>query len=77
MVFAEKKAGKPDKADFKIGIERVDEFFNLFKGKRIGLITNQTGIDSSGRSSIEILYEKTNLKALFSPEHSLDRKTHV
>ena len=59
MVFAEKKTDKPDKTDFKTGIERVDEFFNLFKGKRIGLITNQTGIDSLGRSSIEILYEKT------------------
>ncbi|UTC75735.1 DUF1343 domain-containing protein [Treponema sp. OMZ 792] len=62
---------KTDKPDFKLGIERVDEFFNLFKGKNIGLITNQTGIDSLGRSSIEILYEKTNLKALFSPEHGI------
>ena len=42
IVFAEKKAGKPGESDFKTGIERVDEFFNLFKGKRIGLITNQT-----------------------------------
>ena len=71
IVFAEKKAGKPGESDFKTGIERVDEFFNLFKGKRIGLITNQTGIDSLGRSSIEILYEKTNLSSLFSPEHGI------
>ncbi|UTC61834.1 DUF1343 domain-containing protein [Treponema sp. OMZ 787] len=63
--------GKTDKPDFKLGIERVEEFFNLFKGKRIGLITNQTGIDSLGRSSIEILHEKTNLKTLFSPEHGI------
>ncbi|UTC67684.1 MULTISPECIES: DUF1343 domain-containing protein [unclassified Treponema] len=68
ITFAKERMSKPE---FKIGIERVDEFLNLFNGKKIGLITNQTGMDSLGRSSIEILYEKTNLKALFSPEHGI------
>jgi uncharacterized protein YbbC (DUF1343 family) len=54
-----------------LGIERVDEFKELFEGKRVGLITNPTGIDSNFKSSIDILLEKTNLVALFSPEHGV------
>ncbi len=54
-----------------LGIERVDEFTSIFTGKRIGLITNPTGIDSNFKSSVDILKEKTNLVALFSPEHGL------
>ena len=54
-----------------LGIERVDEFKDFFEGKRVGLITNPTGIDSNFKSSIDILLEKTNLVALFSPEHGV------
>ena len=54
-----------------LGIERVDEFKEFFEGKRVGLITNPTGIDSNFKSSIDILLEKTNLVALFSPEHGV------
>ena len=49
-----------------LGIERIDEFKNIFENKRIGLITNPTGIDSNFKSSIDILREKTNLVGLFS-----------
>ena len=44
-----------------LGIERIDEFKSVFENKRIGLITNPTGIDSNFKSSIDILREKTNL----------------
>ena len=54
-----------------LGIERVDEFKHLFEGKRVGLITNPTGIDGNFKSSIDILREKTNLVGLFSPEHGV------
>lgn len=54
-----------------LGIERVDEFMDILKDKRIGLITNPTGIDSSFKSSIDILLEKTNLVCLYSPEHGV------
>jgi len=53
------------------GIERVDEFLNLFTNKRVGLITNPTGIDTKFKTSIDILMEKTNLVSLFSPEHGI------
>lgn len=54
-----------------LGIERIDEFKEIFEGKKIGLITNPTGIDSNFKSSIDILLEKTNLIALYSPEHGV------
>lgn len=54
-----------------LGIENIDKYQNLFQNKRVGLITNPTGIDSKFKSSIDILREKTNLVALFSPEHGI------
>ncbi|MDN3504672.1 MAG: DUF1343 domain-containing protein [Rhabdochlamydiaceae bacterium] len=43
------------------------------QGKKVGLITNQTGVDSKLKSTIEILTEndKINLVSLFCPEHGL------
>lgn len=45
--------------------------FALFTGKRVGLITNQTGVDREGRSSVDALFasRKASLVAIFSPEH--------
>jgi uncharacterized protein YbbC (DUF1343 family) len=47
--------------------------FKQLEGRRIGLITNHTGRDRAGRSTIEVLAAAKNLKliALFSPEHGL------
>jgi uncharacterized protein YbbC (DUF1343 family) len=49
------------------------EKFAPLKGKHIGLITNHTGLDSQGRSNVDLLAHATSLKlvALFSPEHGL------
>ncbi len=48
----------------------------LCKGKRIGLITNQTGVDSQGWCTIDVLAHADGLKlvALFSPEHGIAGK---
>jgi uncharacterized protein YbbC (DUF1343 family)/CubicO group peptidase (beta-lactamase class C family) len=47
--------------------------FKQLEGRRIGLITNHTGRDRAGRSTIDVLAAAKNLKlvALFSPEHGL------
>jgi len=55
----------------KVGIERLDEYLYLFKNKRVGLITNPTGVNSDFLSTIDILNKKTNLVALYSPEHGI------
>jgi uncharacterized protein YbbC (DUF1343 family) len=58
----------------KTGLEvlRADGF-SILKGKRIGLITNPTGVDSALISTIDILYKAKgiNLVALFGPEHGV------
>lgn len=56
-----------------LGIERIDEPFvqEQLAGKRLGLFTNQSGLDSRLRSSVALLQEKYNLTALFVPEHGL------
>jgi len=56
----------------KTGIEvLVDRNFDLLQGKRVGLVTNPTGVDRSLRSTIDILHEHVNLTALFGPEHGV------
>jgi uncharacterized protein YbbC (DUF1343 family) len=42
-------------------------------GRRVGLITNHTGRDRQGRSTIDILFERDDLRlvALFAPEHGI------
>jgi uncharacterized protein YbbC (DUF1343 family)/CubicO group peptidase (beta-lactamase class C family) len=41
--------------------------------KRIGLVTNQTGLDASGRRTIDVLAQApgVSLEAIFSPEHGV------
>jgi len=55
----------------------LSDSIHLIRGKRIGLLTNQTGINEKGTSDIDLLREKkareanVNLVQLFSPEHGL------
>lgn len=46
---------------------------NLLAGKRIGLITNQTGVDSEGVRTIDVFARDKSVKlvAIFSPEHGI------
>ena len=58
----------------KTGIDALEaEKFSLLRGKRVGLITNQTGLDSYGHRTIDLLAhaEGVNLIAIFSPEHGI------
>lgn len=67
-------------AQVKPGIEvlRANGFKQL-QGKRVGLITNPTGIDNSLKSTIDILHEApgVELKALYSPEHGVRGDVHA
>ena len=47
--------------------------FAALAGMRIGLVTNQTGRDRDGRSTINMLFKAPGVKltALFSPEHGI------
>ncbi len=49
------------------------ENFAPLQGKRVGLITNQTGMDREGRRTIDVLHNAPGVKlvAIFTPEHGL------
>lgn len=60
-----------------LGNERLlDEYAYLVEGKRIGLVTNQTGVNSQGIPFTDILYQHpwALFMAAYSPEHGLDGK---
>lgn len=46
--------------------------FAPLRGKRVGLVTNQTGVSASGTKTRLILKKNVNLVALYSPEHGID-----
>jgi uncharacterized protein YbbC (DUF1343 family)/CubicO group peptidase (beta-lactamase class C family) len=47
-----------------------DQQFAPFQGKRIGLITNHTGVDRAGRRNVDVMRRAgVQVVALFSPEH--------
>ena len=61
-------------AKVKPGIEVLRERgFDILVGKRVGLVTNPSGVDSHLRSTIDILYNApgVDLVALYGPEHGV------
>jgi len=61
-------------AEIKPGIQvLLEDSLHLVKDKRVGLVTNQTGVDSEGSSSIDLIFShpQVDLIALFSPEHGI------
>lgn len=65
----EKKSKK-----FRLGVEvLLQDKLDLIKGKRVGLITNPTGVDQDLNSIVDLLYNNSNVKltALYGPEHGV------
>jgi uncharacterized protein YbbC (DUF1343 family) len=61
-------------ARVKTGLEvLISRDFDILKGKKVGLITNQTGVDSKFRSTVDIFNEtpEVTLVALYGPEHGV------
>lgn len=52
----------------------LQDSLHLIEGRNIGLVTNQTGVDSRGRSGIGLLHDetRTHLTTLFAAEHGID-----
>src|SRR5271155_1024883 len=64
--------------EVRTGIDVLEAHgFDLIQGtagkKKIGLLTNQTGVDSQGRRTIDVLAQAPaiSLNAIFSPEHGV------
>lgn len=68
------------KITIKTGIEVLKEQkFKSLEGKRVGLITNPTGVDDKMKSTADILHEAKNVElvALFAPEHGVRGDAHA
>lgn len=68
------------KIHVKTGIEVLKETnFKALQGKRVGLITNPTGVDNNLKSTIDILHEARNVQlvALYGPEHGVRGDVHA
>lgn len=66
--------GAPPGGRVRLGIEvLLTDSVHLIRGKRVGLITNHTGVTPDGRSSIDLLNRipGVTLTALFAPEHGI------
>jgi uncharacterized protein YbbC (DUF1343 family) len=65
----------------ELGIDRFfkEGYAKEIEGKRVGLITNQTGVDANLKSTVKIFLEAKNCQvtALFAPEHGIDGKTYA
>ncbi len=58
----------------KLGIDVfLEKHLSLIKGKKVGLITNPTGVDSLLQSTIDLFHNSAeiNLVALYGPEHGV------
>jgi len=61
-------------AETQTGLDVLEaESFRPLRGKRIGLITNHTGLDRAGNRNLDqMLAAKVNVAAVFAPEHGLE-----
>ena len=67
-------AALPAQGRVRLGIEvLLTDSLHLVSGKRVGLITNHSGVTPDGRSSIDLLHRArgVRLTALFAPEHGI------
>jgi len=58
----------------KTGVEMLKaQNFSSIKGKRVGLITNPTGVDRNLQSTVDLLFHSKEIKlvALYGPEHGV------
>jgi uncharacterized protein YbbC (DUF1343 family) len=66
--------GKANSSPVLVGIDVLEsQDFAPLRGKHIGIITNHTGVDSQGRTTVDVLTHTPDVHvvALFSPEHGL------
>jgi uncharacterized protein YbbC (DUF1343 family) len=68
------RAPKGHVARVQTGLDVLEvQKFAPLRGKRVGLITNHTGVDSQERSTVQLLAHASGVQlvALFSPEHGI------
>ncbi|MEW6661084.1 MAG: exo-beta-N-acetylmuramidase NamZ domain-containing protein [Bacillota bacterium] len=75
MMFQVNQFAQASGPRIKLGNEvLLAKYRHLIEGKRVGLVTHQAGVDSKGRSLIDIFADDPaiNLVALYGPEHGIE-----
>lgn len=61
---------RPYLSDVKTGADNYSTYLPLLKNKKVGIVTNQTGILSDKKHVVDFLLEqKIDLKKIYAPEH--------
>lgn len=74
-IAAEMLLGKAQAPEVRCGIDVLKrENFARLRGRRVGVVTNHTGLDRDGNRLIDLLHKAdgVELVAIFSPEHGLE-----
>lgn len=75
VLLAPAAPARADAGDtIRSGLEvALSDSLHVLQGKRLGLITNHTGVDRAGRRNIDLLYRAPGVRlvALFGPEHGI------
>jgi len=60
-------------ASVKTGLDNIGSYKHLFRGKRVGIITNHTAYNNEGQYIVDVFKNIGNvtITALFSPEHGI------
>ena len=53
------------------GADRLETVDSLLRGKRVGLMTNPTGINHDFISTIDLIHQRYHLTALYAVEHGI------
>lgn len=53
------------------GVDRLDTASSLLRWKRIGLLTNASGVDRNAVPTVDLIADKYDLTVLFAPEHGI------
>lgn len=72
--FADPSGNGKKTQEFSLGIDNLlEEDLDLISGKKVGLVTNPTGVDQDLTSIVDILFEhpEVDLTALYGPEHGV------
>jgi uncharacterized protein YbbC (DUF1343 family) len=69
-------AQSPTGTGVRVGLDNLKTHSRLLENKRLGVITNHTGVDRLGRTTVAALAALPGVRivALFSPEHGFDGK---
>lgn len=70
-------SSEPSSKPALLGIDVLEQDnFTALKGRRVGLITNHTGLSRDGKRTVDLLHNAPDVElvAIFSPEHGLEGK---